>query len=99
MGKLRGSSLRELMRKLERRLRARRAKDDGGVPGDVKEGHFSVRAAMGEGRRFIVELSYLTRPEFLKLLEHAEEEFGFEQEGVLVVPCHPEEVQKILMKG
>lgn len=67
------------------------------VPEDVKEGHFAVWAVMGgESKRFIVDLCYLTNPAFLRLLEQAEEEYGFEQKGTLAVPCQPEELQKIL---
>ncbi|KAJ6425435.1 hypothetical protein OIU84_026081 [Salix udensis] len=67
------------------------------VPGDVKKGHFAVTATKGEEpKRFIVELYHLTDPAFLSLLEQAEEEYGLQQEGVLAVPCRPEEIQKIL---
>ena len=67
------------------------------VPGDVKKGHFAVTATKGEEpKRFLVELNYLTNPDFLSLLEQAKEEYGFQQEGVLAVPCRPEELQKIL---
>ncbi|XP_061955726.1 auxin-induced protein 15A [Populus nigra] len=67
------------------------------VPGDVKKGHFAVTATKGEEpKRFIVELNYLTNPDFLSLLEQAKEEYGFQQKGVLAVPCRPEELQKIL---
>ena len=67
------------------------------VPDDVKEGHFTVLAVKGaEKKRFVVKLECLTSPVFLRLLEQAEEEFGFEQTGALVVPCRPQEFQKIL---
>ena len=67
------------------------------VPDDVKEGHFAVLVVKGsEKNRFVVELEYLNCPEFLSLPEQAEEEFGFEQTGALVVPCRPQEFQKIL---
>lgn len=67
------------------------------LPRDVKEGHFAVLAAMGEKpRRFVVKLTYLTNPAFLRLLERAEEEYGLEQKGVLLIPCQPEELEKIL---
>ncbi|CAN1143128.1 Auxin-responsive protein SAUR32 [Linum perenne] len=70
------------------------------VPNDVKKGQFAVTAIKdGKAKRFTVELDYLNDPEFLSLLELAEEEFGFRQEGVLAVPCHPEELQKILRGG
>ncbi|GMN39211.1 hypothetical protein TIFTF001_008442 [Ficus carica] len=70
------------------------------VPDDVKEGHFAVLAVNGaEKKRFVVKLDYLSSPKFLRLLEQAEEEYGFEQTGALVVPCKPEELQKILETG
>ena len=70
------------------------------LPEDVKEGHFVVQTVNdGELKRFIVELSYLTHPGFLSLLEQAVEEFGFEQEGVLAVPCGPSELRRILENG
>ncbi|KAJ6746696.1 AUXIN-INDUCED PROTEIN-LIKE-RELATED [Salix koriyanagi] len=69
------------------------------VPADVKKGHFAVTAIKcEEPRRFVVELDYLTNPDFLSLLEQAKEEYGFQQEGVLAVPCRPEELQMILEK-
>ncbi|XVF55502.1 hypothetical protein PTKIN_Ptkin06aG0041100 [Pterospermum kingtungense] len=67
------------------------------VPRDVKEGHFAVIAVKGgKPKRFILELSYLRNPAFLRLLEEAKEEYGFQQTGALTVPCQPEELQKIL---
>ncbi|TKY52949.1 Auxin-responsive protein SAUR40 [Spatholobus suberectus] len=67
------------------------------VPDDVLEGHFVVLANKGEKtKRFIVELHYLTDPAFLGLLERAKEEYGFNQKGVLAIPCHPQELEKIL---
>lgn len=67
------------------------------VPGDVLEGHFVVLANKGEERkRLIEELHYLDDPAFLGLLERAREEYGFRQKGVLVIPCHPQELEKIL---
>ncbi|XP_020234410.1 auxin-responsive protein SAUR71-like [Cajanus cajan] len=67
------------------------------LPDDVLEGHFVVIANKGEEtKRFIVELHYLTHPAFLVLLERAKEEYGFRQKGVLLIPCHPQELEKIL---
>ncbi|GER45471.1 SAUR-like auxin-responsive protein family [Striga asiatica] len=66
-------------------------------PEDVKEGHFAVYTVNnGECRRFVIELSYLAHPGFLKLLEQAEEEFGFEQTGVLAIPCPYTDLQSIV---
>ncbi|XVE59045.1 hypothetical protein DITRI_Ditri05aG0013300 [Diplodiscus trichospermus] len=67
------------------------------VPADVKEGHFAVVTDYGEEpRRFVVPLSYLTHPRFLMLLEQAAEEYGFDREGALTIPCRPSELERIL---
>nr|DAD28543.1 TPA_asm: hypothetical protein HUJ06_030011 [Nelumbo nucifera] len=67
------------------------------LPEDVKEGHFVVLAVdCDQPKRFVLELAYLSHPEFLKLLEQAEEEFGFNQKGALAIPCRPEDLQRIL---
>ncbi|KAJ8754117.1 hypothetical protein K2173_002015 [Erythroxylum novogranatense] len=68
------------------------------VPKDVRKGHFAVVAVQGNGepKRFVLELNYLSNPAFLRLLELAKEEYGFQQRGVLVLPCQPEELEKIL---
>ncbi|XP_021629049.1 auxin-responsive protein SAUR50 [Manihot esculenta] len=66
------------------------------VPNDVKEGHFAVIATNSEEpKRFVVPLSYLTHPAFLRLLEQAAEEYGFGHEGALAIPCRPEKTWKI----
>ncbi|OMO73630.1 Auxin responsive SAUR protein [Corchorus olitorius] len=67
------------------------------VPGDFKEGFFTVFAVKGkETGRFVIELDHLTNPEFLSLLDQAREEYGFHQKGALSVPCRPQELQQIL---
>ncbi|KAF5751567.1 putative SAUR-like auxin-responsive protein family [Tripterygium wilfordii] len=67
------------------------------VPEDVKEGHFAVIAGDGHvPKRFVVPLTYLTHPRFLRLLEQAAEEYGFDGEGALTIPCRPSELEKIL---
>ncbi|XP_061373296.1 protein SMALL AUXIN UP-REGULATED RNA 51-like [Gastrolobium bilobum] len=60
--------------------------DDQGLRLDVPKGHFVVY--VGENRsRHIVPISFLTRPEFQTLLHQAEEEFGFDHERGLTIPC------------
>lgn len=67
------------------------------VPEDVKEGHFAVIAMDNEEhRRFVVPLSYLAHPTFVSLLEQAAEEYGFDREGALTIPCRPSELERIL---
>ncbi|KAI3897781.1 hypothetical protein MKW92_042108 [Papaver armeniacum] len=67
-------------------------------PYDVKKGQFAVIATEGDvANRFVVELDCLNNnPAFLKLLEKAEEEFGFRQDGVLSLPCKPDELERAL---
>ncbi|XP_055835561.1 protein SMALL AUXIN UP-REGULATED RNA 12-like [Solanum dulcamara] len=68
------------------------------VPKDVKEGHFAVIAVdEDELKRFVVPLKCLTHPSFLKLLEQAAEEYGFDHDGALTVPCRPSEFERILI--
>ncbi|KAF7829585.1 auxin-responsive protein SAUR50-like [Senna tora] len=60
--------------------------DEEGLPWDVPKGHFVVY--VGENRsRYIVPISFLTRPEFQSLLHQAAEEFGFDHDGGLTIPC------------
>lgn len=60
--------------------------DEQGLPLDVPKGHFVVY--VGENRsRYIVPISLLTTPEFQSLLQRAEEEFGFDHDMGLTIPC------------
>ncbi|XP_019188748.1 PREDICTED: auxin-induced protein 6B-like [Ipomoea nil] len=42
-----------------------------------------------ERRRFVIPTRFLNLPAFISLLEKAEEEFGFQSAGGLVLPCEP----------
>ncbi|CAN6900672.1 hypothetical protein F2Q70_00039630 [Brassica cretica] len=53
---------------------------------DVPKGHFPVY--VGQQRsRYVVPISWLDHPEFQTLLQLAEEEFGFEHDMGLTIPC------------
>ncbi|XP_009759642.1 protein SMALL AUXIN UP-REGULATED RNA 51-like [Nicotiana tabacum] len=57
-----------------------------GLSIDVPKGHFAVY--VGENRtRYIVPISFLTHPEFQCLLQCAEEEFGFDHDMGITIPC------------
>lgn len=59
---------------------------EGGLPLDVPKGHFAVY--VGESRsRHVVPISFLAHPEFQNLLQLAEEEFGFDHDMGLTLPC------------
>ncbi|GAU20315.1 hypothetical protein TSUD_337960 [Trifolium subterraneum] len=63
----------------------------------VPQGFFAVIAMQGEEpMRFVLELEYLRDHHFMKLLEKAKEEFGYEQKGALALPCRPQDLQKII---
>ncbi|KAE8664555.1 Auxin-induced protein 15A [Hibiscus syriacus] len=56
-----------------------------------------VAVMVGEERkRFVIPTEYLGHEAFRVLLRKAEEEFGFQQEGVLIIPCEVPVFEKIL---
>lgn len=58
-----------------------------GSPEDVPEGHFVVY--VGQKRsRFILSISWLSHPKFQTLLHEAEEEYGFNHERGIMIPCN-----------
>lgn len=60
--------------------------DASAMSGDVPKGHLAV--CVGEEmQRFVIPTEYLGHSAFVSLLRDAEEEFGFQQEGVLRIPC------------
>lgn len=92
----------KFVEKLQKRLLPGRSKEASVsnstyVPEDVKEGHFAVIAEGGEEhKRFVLPLTCLSNPKFLKLLEQAEEEYGFDHEGAVTIPCRPSDLERIL---
>lgn len=60
--------------------------EENGLPIDVPKGHFAVY--VGENRtRYIVPISFLNYPQFQCLLHRAEEEFGFDHDMGIAIPC------------
>ncbi|KAI7731680.1 hypothetical protein M8C21_005587 [Ambrosia artemisiifolia] len=53
---------------------------------DVPKGHFVVYVGINR-TRYIVPISFLSHPEFRRLLQQAEEEFGFDHDMGLTIPC------------
>lgn len=75
-------------------LGKRQSYDEQGLPLDVPKGHFVVY--VGENRsRYIVPISILSRPEFQTLLQQAEEEFGFDHDMGLTIPCEEDVFQSL----
>lgn len=63
---------------------------------DVVPKGFLAVCVGNELKRFIIPTEYLGHQAFGILLREAEEEFGFQQEGVLKIPCEVPLFQKIL---
>ncbi|KAF9681406.1 hypothetical protein SADUNF_Sadunf06G0222600 [Salix dunnii] len=61
----------------------------------VPKGYLAVGVGE-EQKRFIIPTEYLSHPAFLILLREAEEEFGFQQAGVLRIPCEVAVFERIL---
>ncbi|XP_068645325.1 auxin-induced protein 15A-like [Aristolochia californica] len=54
---------------------------------DVRKGHFAVYVGKTQ-KRFLVPVSFLKTASFQRLLNKAEEEFGFDHQiGRLLIPC------------
>ncbi|KAJ0466645.1 putative small auxin-up RNA [Helianthus annuus] len=54
--------------------------------GDVPKGHFVVYVGVNRSR-YIVPVSFLSHPDFQRLLQQAEDEFGFDHNLGLTIPC------------
>ncbi|GAA0172816.1 hypothetical protein LIER_41409 [Lithospermum erythrorhizon] len=63
--------------------------------GDVPEGHLPVYVGE-EMERFIVNAELLNHPIFVKLLNKSAQEYGYEQEGALRIPCHVFVFERVL---
>ncbi|MQM01359.1 hypothetical protein Taro_034114 [Colocasia esculenta] len=62
---------------------------------EVPEGHLPVYVGE-EMERFVVRADLLNRPVFLELLRRSAEEYGYEQRGVLRIPCPVPLFQRVL---
>ncbi|KAL8211169.1 hypothetical protein R6Q59_013877 [Mikania micrantha] len=70
-------------------------RDDNGYPSDVPRGHFVVY--IGETRsRYVVPITWLHNKGFQSLLQQAEEEFGFNHEMGLTIPCREQDFLSLL---
>ncbi|KAL7103214.1 hypothetical protein ACP275_08G166300 [Erythranthe tilingii] len=66
-------------------------KRSGGVPG----GHLPVYVGE-EMERFVVSAELLNHPIFVNLLDRSAQEYGYEQKGVLRIPCHVYIFERVL---
>ena len=55
---------------------------------DVPKGYFAVYIGESQKKRFVIPISYLSKPLFQHLLSQAEEEYGYNHPmGGLTIPC------------
>ncbi|KAK8698360.1 hypothetical protein V6N13_114482 [Hibiscus sabdariffa] len=57
------------------------------APRSVPQGHLPVYVGE-EMERFVVNAELLNHPVFVGLLNRSAQEYGYEQKGVLHIPCH-----------
>ncbi|KAJ8760783.1 hypothetical protein K2173_021821 [Erythroxylum novogranatense] len=63
---------------------------------DIPKGCLAILVGQGEEQqRFVIPVIYINHPLFLRLLKEAEEEYGFDQKGPIIIPCHVEEFRNI----
>ncbi|XP_050370080.1 auxin-responsive protein SAUR71-like [Argentina anserina] len=73
------------------KLRRRKSSPETGVP----EGHVPVYVGE-EMERFVVSAELLNHPVFVELLNKSAQEYGYEQRGVLRIPCHVVVFERVL---
>ncbi|XP_061358169.1 auxin-responsive protein SAUR71-like [Gastrolobium bilobum] len=61
----------------------------------VPEGHVPIYVG-DEMERFVVGAELLNHPVFVKLLNQSAQEYGYEQQGVLRLPCHVFVFERVL---
>ncbi|KAH7861983.1 hypothetical protein Vadar_033360 [Vaccinium darrowii] len=66
-----------------------------GRSGGVPEGHLPVYVGE-EMERFVVSADLLNHPIFVMLLNRSAQEYGYEQKGVLRIPCHVVVFERVL---
>lgn len=64
---------------------------------EIPKGYLAVYVG-DEMQRYVIPAIYLSFPDFSVLMESVAEEFGYEQEGGLRIPCEEEEFQEILLR-
>ncbi|BAT98151.1 hypothetical protein LR48_Vigan11g021700 [Vigna angularis] len=56
---------------------------------DIPKGFLPIKVGQGEEQeKIVMPVMYLNHPLFSQLLKEAEEEYGFDQQGTIIIPCH-----------
>ncbi|KAF7010736.1 hypothetical protein CFC21_025111 [Triticum aestivum] len=80
---------------LKRTLSFTESPPSAAASGPPPKGHLAVSVGPAM-RRFVIPTEYLKHQAFAALLREAEEEFGFQQEGLLRIPCDVPAFEAIL---
>ncbi|XP_062120003.1 auxin-responsive protein SAUR32 [Humulus lupulus] len=64
---------------------------------DIPKGCLAVMVGEDEEQtqRFVIPVRYINHPLFMQLLKEAEEEYGFDQKGPIVIPCHVDQFRTV----
>lgn len=63
----------------------------------IPKGYLPIKVGKGEEqKKIMVPVMYLNHPLFSQLLKEAEEEYGFDQQGTMIIPCRVEEFWYVL---
>ncbi|KAM7463632.1 hypothetical protein LguiA_031753 [Lonicera macranthoides] len=69
---------------------------------EIQKGCVGIIVGQGEEQqRIIIPVMYINHPLFILLLKEAEEEYGFDHQGPINIPCHLEDflyVQALIHK-
>ena len=91
----RSNSIKEGITFLKRTLSFGDVSTSGASSNAVPKGFLAVHVGE-EMKRFVIPTNYLSHQAFSVLLKEAEEEFGFQQEGILRIPCEVDVFESIL---
>ncbi|KAL1329290.1 hypothetical protein HN51_046415 [Arachis hypogaea] len=62
----------------------------------IPKGYLPIKVGHGEEQeKIVMPVMYLNHPLFSQLLKEAEEEYGFDQQGTIIIPCHLKEFRYI----
>ncbi|PNX65911.1 hypothetical protein L195_g054782 [Trifolium pratense] len=86
-----------MLGKSYRQVQQQQQQQQHGRTKDIPKGCVAIKVDHGEDQqRFIVPLNYLNHPLFVGLLKEAEEEYGFSQQGTIIIPCQLEQFKDTL---
>ncbi|XP_057853873.2 indole-3-acetic acid-induced protein ARG7-like [Cryptomeria japonica] len=66
------------------------------VPKDVPRGHMAVYAGSNH-KRFVIRITHLNNSLFRALLEKAKDEYGFDTNRPLILPCDRDTLQNLII--